>query len=156
MGLSAFGKKDRYLGTETEKKEIFTSVAAGNVEQIDVTASSGEIWEVVGLRLNVDANADATSGSHSMALIPTTDRRGNPYAIWAIESGFDNRISIQQNNVKSGNLAFFSGSEYQATVAVQGLLINDTTGIRFEYSNQTDATQESLRFIDVIVNKYEA
>lgn len=124
------------------------SVASGATESVDVFAPTDTIWRVVAFKTIINADADATSGTHKLRIdafgIQYLSGKSNHSSSIVFNKGrWENADS---NQAPSGNV------EQQAQM--RALRADEDSAITLAYDNNTDAAQENNRQHKLIVEEF--
>jgi len=123
-----------------------TTVASSSRERTTVTASTGTLLTVQGLRLNVGAPSGATSGVHQFRLRdPNTG-----FLYIRARSGNNEGVSINRNTITQANTIQEPASTRAQQANIQAITIDDTTQLEVVYTNSTDVDQSNTRLIRLI------
>lgn len=122
------------------------SVSASTNEVVEVYAPTSSLYKVQGVRLKVNADATATSGTHSF-----TGVNHGSIDVWTGSSTFDTKISYTASHWWDANNTQYPDTDAATLQAVQSMKATENTPIRIRYYNGTDAAQDNQRIIKLVV-----
>lgn len=120
-------------------------VPAGSTESVELYAPPGSVYEVLQMRIHVNSDADATTGSHKYVL----DSAGEIFTILG-SNNHDGELRFERGWWRSGGT---NQPDDRAAMqqAMQSLRADENQPIKFRYQNETDAAMENDRQIQVVV-----
>jgi hypothetical protein len=123
-----------------------STVSPSGRQKTTITAASGTLLSITGIRLLVLPPSDATSGSHGF----TIDGPNGVLRFITVQSSFDKLVFVNNNIVTRGDLSQVPADPVAQQRNIQSLTIDDTTGIQINYDNDTDVSQSQTREIELI------
>jgi len=157
MSATAFSKKDRFIGTDYETITVSNDVAQGAAENTTITADAGEVWEIIGISININSIGSATSGTHQVHYAEP-NKFGTGDAFLVVQSQYNEDIRLYNNIVEVGNLirTDFNATEQLKHVRNLAYTIDEDSPVLFRYRNDSDASQTGQLQYKLLVRKWEA
>jgi len=122
------------------------TVAQSDSQTTTITAPSGTILSVVGIRLLVQPPSGASSGRHNFTLSGPLQ---NVRYITATSEATD-RILVSEGTIRTATRRASPTDGAAQSAQIRSATADDTNAIDITYSNTTDADQTNTRFIRVL------
>jgi len=125
------------------------NVAVGGTTTITITPSTGELWRLQAIILSLSAPAGATSGTHTLYVVPWF----NTYSIYRVleaSSNYGDGIQILYNYIKDATAGKYPTTEQAQQAAIQGLVVTNSAPLYIKYANSTNATQSGTLTVRVV------
>jgi len=104
------------------------------------------VLEVIGIRFFVGSPPGATAGKHLVSFT----HEGERVQYLSAASNFGDDIAINGSQISLATNSQTPSSAASQSLAIQGIIIDDTTGIEVTYRNQSDDSQSNARNIDIV------
>jgi hypothetical protein len=134
---------------KTVELDSDTEVAAAASELTEVYAPNGAIWSVVGAKIKVDPDSDATTGIHEFRIRPA----GGKMSFLLGRSNYDTLLEFNYLNWNSADTISLPAGGAAQGQAIRQLRASEDKPIKIRYKNDTDATQENSRTINLLVEE---
>lgn len=137
------------ISVEALNQDQTTSVAASASETVTISAPAGKVATIVGLYLQANAPASATTGTHQF-----TVRIGSTVTFLEGVSAFGTRLLYQTSEWRDADSAKRPADATAAGLSILGRQFDADTSLTIVYTNNTDVPQANNRIIRAIV-RYE-
>jgi hypothetical protein len=158
VNVTSFAKKDRFIEHSREKTVLETVVSSGNSEVTTITADANQIWKIVAVIGFVGSPSGASSGNHTLRFGQSGESGSDLPIYWEIVSNYDSSINKQVRSLATGSYKDSDYTHVEVIKLEQSIIIDDSTGVDFQYNNNTDASHDGAtetRSYQLIVNKWE-
>jgi hypothetical protein len=123
-----------------------STVSPGTESDTVITAPSGTVLEVLGMRVKVGNPGGATTGFHDIQFRSST--RLHIYLL--ARSGPGTNIRINRGIILKADDVQEPSTEIAQLTAIRSIRIDDTNGLTIRYKNETDADQTDDRQIQLV------
>jgi len=131
----------------TINADLTTTVSSSGSNTTTITAPSGALLSVIGIRLLAPNPSGASSGSHRIQ-IQGPDRQ---VRYLFASSGFDDNIRINNGTIRTAKLKQLPSSTAAQAEQIRSIIADDTRGVNLTYTNLTDVDQDQTVTIRLIV-----
>jgi hypothetical protein len=138
---SVINSGNQYFSTGT--------VPAGSNESVDMYAPDGTIANVLAMYLNANPPAGATTGTHSFDVLAGTAQVINYMSGTSV---FSSKVEYKYNEFSTADSQKLPVSNEPLSV-LRNIYFDSRLGLRFVYTNQTNAIQSGQRKYQIIYLK---
>lgn len=143
---------DRVAGTDRpDVKEHgvtnTSNLAAGVSESVDIYSPQDTIWRVRGAKLNVNNDADATTGSHQITVLSFG------VAMLQGRSNYTNRVTLNKMEWESASQSSRPNSAAAVGQSIRSLRCDFDSALSIRYTNDMDVAQENSRDYNIVIEE---